>query len=183
MRLIRPPLHRTCLQVDLQFAEDDAVEREDEVLTEMRLSVPLAHKLADADAAAKAARDRVLDKLSRLKASGDVVDEGETAEAVRDATSDPAVMLHALVSSALGSGGAVGDALAGELPPCSAVHQQPHPPPVPSRHARTHASLHSPPRRRVQRWTRAWGSSWCRVAGTPSSSSPPFSAWWAAATS
>ena len=106
-------------EVQVQFMDEDNVEREDEVLVEMRLFVAAEHELADAAAASAAARKRAQDLADRrgVAAGGDE-DDAEAAaaakaELVERAGADAAMQLHALITDAAGVAGVAGDAIAG----------------------------------------------------------------------
>ena len=55
-------------EVDIQLMDEDTVERDDEVLVEMRLYVPPSHVLPDASAAADAAKRRASVKADKAGA-------------------------------------------------------------------------------------------------------------------
>lgn len=105
-------------EVQVQFMDEDTVEKEDEVLVEMRLFVPAEHELADAAAAATAARKRAAELAERRGAGADEDAEAEAAakaELIEAAGADAAMQLHALITDAAGVAGVTGDAIAGEL--------------------------------------------------------------------
>jgi structure-specific recognition protein 1 len=89
-------------EVEIQFFDADNVDKEDEVLIEMKVYVPAGHKLLG-EAATKAAEDL---RGSAKKGDDEDGDDGEV---------DSAVVLHKAITERAGIAGVTGEAVAGKI--------------------------------------------------------------------
>lgn len=98
-------------EIELQFFDDDTVEREDETLVEMRLYVPRGASIPGAAAALAAAGGKAKAKKEKGDADGEEGEGGEEDEDEDDAGPDAAAALHSLITDAAGIRGVTGESL------------------------------------------------------------------------
>ena len=105
-------------EIELQFMDDDTLEREDEALVEMRLYVAPEHELAGVDMAVAGAAATTKAKARRraaaLKAAAAAGVEAPPSEGDSDVedTGDASAVLHSLISDAAGVHGSAGEPIA-----------------------------------------------------------------------
>jgi len=92
-------------EIEIQCIEDDTVDKDDEVLVEMKLYVPSAANIGEASSSSSSSAEAAAD------ASMDEDGEGEDGEAQRSSSKDAANKLHKLISSAADVNSVSGESL------------------------------------------------------------------------